>query len=165
MPARLRLSTHEKDPIIEENAKDRAISARIVARGPTGFVLFTHFRGHRLFAVQAWSVGNFEEVSGEAAPKALARPHRGLDRALSCGSLAARGPADPALEVALGHQNGACDSPGPYATVDRWRHVRSALPVTAEAPPARAGRCCRMRPPTSCRCPCAAFVTSCAAAS
>jgi len=40
-----------------------------VARGPTGFVLFNRFRGHRLFAVQAWSVGNFEEVSVEAAPK------------------------------------------------------------------------------------------------
>ncbi len=55
--------------MIEEEVEAVLSRLACVARGPTGFVLFTHFRRHRLLAVQAWSVGNFEEVPVGAAPK------------------------------------------------------------------------------------------------
>ncbi len=76
MPTRMRLSGHEKNPIIEEDAETVRDRLACVGRGPTAFVLFTYFGTQRLFAVQAWSVRDFEEVpqrkSGRACRTAQA---------------------------------------------------------------------------------------------
>jgi len=81
------LSGHEKNPIIEEDAETVRDRLACVGRGPTAFVLFTYFGTQRLFAVQAWSVRDFEEVPVE---EATAKTQRKSDRACRTAQATAR---------------------------------------------------------------------------